>query len=249
MLANREIKLQEYSDTFDNFVIGRSNRLAFTAALEAASLEKDRGPLLLCGGSGTGKTHLLHAIANEFQKEHPDKNYILLEMHDFVQNMLDFDRKSETEVSIQKEQMRYDDIDLLLIEDIQYLHGKEFTQQEVANLLRELYEVGKVVVMTCNCLPNQLEGFSPLFLSCVTEGLVIELQNPDYETRAAISYQYNKQQKFEINPYVLEYIAQRVTTNIRELQGMVNKMAAISVLEGRAVTEEDVEQELAANGR
>jgi chromosomal replication initiator protein len=213
--------------TFDNFVIGTSNRFAHAAALAVAeSPAKAYNPLFIYGGSGLGKTHLLHAIGHYAQGIFPSIHVRYVSSEEFTNDYIN---------AIALGQMpqfnhRYRDVDLLLIDDIQFLGGKDATQDTFFHTFNTLHEHGKQVVITSDVPPKQLVGFEERMRSRFGWGLITDIQVPDLETRIAILRKKVALEDLGIGDDVLEYIASKVSSNIRELEGTLIRVSAFASL-------------------
>jgi len=213
--------------TFDNFVIGTSNRFAHAAALAVAeSPAKAYNPLFVYGGSGLGKTHLLHAIGHYAQGLFPSIQVRYVSSEEFTNDYIN---------AIALGQMphfnrRYREVDLLLIDDIQFLGGKDATQDTFFHTFNTLHEHGKQVVITSDVPPKQLVGFEERMRSRFGWGLITDIQVPDLETRIAILRKKVSIEQLGIGDDVLEYIASKVASNIRELEGTLIRVSAFASL-------------------
>jgi len=213
--------------TFDNFVIGPSNRFAHAAALAVAeSPAKAYNPLFVYGGSGLGKTHLLHAVGHYAQGLFPNIKVRYVSSEEFTNDYVN---------ALALRQMpsfnkRYREIDLLLIDDIQFLGGKDATQDSFFHTFNTLHEHGKQVVITSDVPPKQLVGFEERMRSRFGWGLITDIQVPDLETRIAILRKRVMAEDLGIENDVLEYIASKVASNIRELEGTLIRVTAFASL-------------------
>ncbi|MEY4457487.1 MAG: chromosomal replication initiator protein DnaA [Actinomycetota bacterium] len=213
--------------TFDNFVIGPSNRFAHAAALAVGeSPAKAYNPLFIYGGSGLGKTHLLHAIGHYAQGLFPGVKVRYVSSEEFTNDYIN---------SIAANQMaafnaRYREVDVLLIDDIQFLQGKDATQDTFFHTFNTLHEHGKQVVITSDLPPKQLTGFEDRMRSRFGWGLITDIQAPDLETRIAILRKKAINEHLGIDDDVLEYIATKVSSNIRELEGTLIRVTAFANL-------------------
>lgn len=229
-----------YRFTFGSFVVGPSNRLAHAAALSVSENPgQTYNPLFLYGGVGLGKTHLLHAIGHKCQEEGLSIRYISSETftNDLVQ-------------SIRNKQMdqfreRYRTLDALLIDDIQFIAGKESTQEELFHTFNELHSRGKQVVISSDRPPKAMVTLEERLQSRFEWGLMADIQQPDLETRKAILQAKAEDSGLTIPDHILETIAQHVRNNIRELEGALNKVLAYAQLYGRSVDEELISMALA----
>jgi chromosomal replication initiator protein len=230
--------------TFANFVVGPSNQLAHAAAVAAAGGGGRRyNPLFLCGGTGLGKTHLVHAIAHRVYEERPDARirYVSAERftNEFItalqhQRMDDFRAKYRVEC------------DLLLVDDIQFLAGRVQTQEEFFHTFNALHNADRQIVVTSDKYPQQLERMEERLVSRFASGLVADIQSPELETRVAIVRNKAQLEGIELDDEVAVYLAQAIRSNVRELEGTLIRLAAKSSLTGRHVDVEFVKSELSA---
>jgi chromosomal replication initiator protein len=216
--------------TFESFVVGNSNRFAYAAAVAVAEEPGAAyNPLFLYGGVGLGKTHLLHAIANYVTENHERLRvrYVTSEKftNDFIQAVMD--------KSIIYFQKKYRETDILLIDDIQFLQGKEQTQEEFFHTFNTLYEAGKQIVISSDRPPRQLSALEDRLRSRFEMGLLTDIQPPDLETRVAILRKKAEIHKTNLPDDVAITIAEKITTNIRELEGALNRVIAYSKVERR----------------
>jgi len=218
--------------SFDNFVIGSSNRFSHAAAVAVAEAPaKAYNPLFIYGGSGLGKTHLLHAIGHYAQSLFKGirVRYVSSEefTNDFI-NAIANNRGPEF-------QSRYREIDILLIDDIQFLQGKDSTQEAFFHTFNTLHDHNKQVVVTSDLPPKQLTGFEDRMRSRFEWGLITDVQAPDLETRIAILRKKAASERIDINDEVLEYMASKVSSNIRELEGALIRVTAFANLSKTAI--------------
>jgi chromosomal replication initiator protein len=213
--------------TFDNFVIGTSNRFAHAAALAVAeSPAKAYNPLFIYGGSGLGKTHLLHAIGHYAQGLFPAIQVRYVSSEEFTNDYINAIARGD----MPRFNRRYREVDLLLIDDIQFLGGKDATQDTFFHTFNTLHEHGKQVVITSDVPPKQLVGFEERMRSRFGWGLITDIQVPDLETRIAILRKKVTLENLGIDDAVLEYIASKVSSNIRELEGTLIRVTAFASL-------------------
>jgi chromosomal replication initiator protein len=220
--------------TFDSFVIGSSNRFAHAAALAVAEAPAQAyNPLFIYGHTGLGKTHLLHAVAN-FVTDHGGGltcRYVTSEtfMNDFINSLRD--------KRIEGFKQRYRTYDVLLIDDVQFFEHKERIQEEFFHTFNSLYEAGRQIVMSSDRPPREISTLEERLRSRFEWGLITDIQPPDLETRIAILRKKVKNDQIEIrDPELLTFIASRVSTNIRELEGALTRVVAFSSLTGRPLT-------------
>jgi len=213
--------------TFDTFVIGASNRFAHAAAVAVAEAPaKAYNPLFVYGQSGLGKTHLLHAIGHYARNLYPNVRVRYVNSEEFTNDFINSIRDDKASAF----QSRYRNVDVLLIDDIQFLQGKVQTQEEFFHTFNTLHNANKQVVITSDLPPKQLSGFEERMRSRFEWGLLTDVQPPDLETRIAILRKKAIQEKMTTPDEVLEFIASRITTNIRELEGALIRVTAFASL-------------------
>lgn len=213
--------------TFDTFVIGPSNRFAHAAATAVAeSPAKAYNPLFIYGDSGLGKTHLLHAIGHYALSLYPHLRVRYVNSEEFTNDFINAIRDDRAE----EFQRRYREVDILLVDDIQFIQGKEQTVEEFFHTFNTLHNANKQVVLTSDLPPKQLNGFEDRLRSRFEWGLLTDVQPPDLETRIAILQKKAAAEKLEVDPAVLEYIASRISSNIRELEGSLLRVTAFANL-------------------
>ena len=216
--------------TFDNFVVGSGNRFAHAACVAVASMQNSSNynPLFLYGGSGLGKTHLMHAIGNYVKTEFPEKNVVYVNSEKFINEFIRAIRFNKFEPFRNKYRMT----DLLLFDDIQFIEGKEQMQEEFFHTFNALYEVGKQIVMTCDKPPQSLITLEERLKTRFSSGITIDINPPDYETRIAILLQLAQTHHVNWSDDVFDYIATHISSNIRELEGAFKTLYAYSMLGG-----------------
>jgi len=218
--------------TFDTFVIGASNRFASAAAVAVAEAPaKAYNPLFIYGQSGLGKTHLLHAIGHYVRSLYPNVRVRYVNSEEFTNDFINSIRDDKASAF----QSRYRNADVLLIDDIQFLQGKVQTQEEFFHTFNTLHNANKQVVITSDLPPKQLGGFEERMCSRLEWGLLTDIQPPDLETRIAILRRKAIQDKMTTPDEVLEFIANRITTNIRELEGALIRVTAFASLNRQSV--------------
>ncbi len=219
--------------TFDNFVVAPSNELAFAAAKKLAAGENvNFNPLFLQGGVGLGKTHLMQAIAHAVRETAPEKRVIYMSAEKFMYQFVRALRARDTMTF--KEQFRT--VDILMIDDIQFICGKESTQEEFFHTFNALITQGKHVVLSADKAPADLDGLDDRLRSRMGMGLMAGIQNTSYETRLQILQSKCALMKRELPADVLAFLAEKITTNVRELEGALNRLIAHAELINRAVT-------------
>ncbi len=218
--------------TFDTFVIGASNRFAHAAAVAVAEAPaKAYNPLFIYGDSGLGKTHLLHAIGHYARNLFPHVKVRYVNSEEFTNDFINSIRDDKAAHF----QRRYRDVDVLLIDDIQFLQGKVQTQEEFFHTFNTLHNANKQVVITSDVPPKLLSGFEARMRSRFEMGLLTDVQPPDLETRIAILRKKAIQERLSVPDDVLEFIASRISTNIRELEGALIRVTAFASLNRQPV--------------
>lgn len=218
--------------TFDTFVIGASNRFAHAASVAVAEAPaKAYNPLFVYGDSGLGKTHLLHAIGDYAQHLYPGVRVRYVNSEEFTNEFINSIRDDKAQVF----QRRYRDVDVLLVDDIQFLQGKVQTQEEFFHTFNALHQANKQVVITSDLPPKQLSGFEERMRSRFEWGLLTDVQPPDLETRIAILRKKAIGDQLRAPDDVLEYIASKIATNIRELEGALIRVTAFASLNRQPV--------------
>lgn len=202
--------------SFTNFVEGDCNRLARSAGL---AVSKKPGvtsfnPLMLYGGVGVGKTHLVQAVGNEIKKSLPDKIVLYVDQNDFTSQFLNALQNNK----LHDFQNFYLQVDLLILDDVQFLAGREKTQEMFFHIFNQLHQSGKQIIMTSDCPPRDMKGFQERLLSRFKWGLTADLQEPDFETKLAIIHNKMNSDGLEIPPEVAEYLAYSVDTNLRDMR-------------------------------
>ena len=217
---------------FDNFVIGGSNRFAHAAAVAVAEAPaKAYNPLFIYGDSGLGKTHLLHAIGHYAESLYPGIRVRYVSSEEFTNDFINSIANNRASVF----QSRYREIDILLIDDIQFLQGKDSTQEAFFHTFNTLHDHNKQVVITSDLPPKHLTGFEDRMRSRFEWGLITDVQAPDLETRIAILRKKAQSEKLQVSPDILEYMASKVSSNIRELEGTLIRVTAFASLNRQPV--------------
>lgn len=228
--------------TFDNFVEGRSNQLGRAAAWQAAQKPGDRAhnPLLLYGGTGLGKTHLMFAAGNELRRHNPAARVLYLRSSDFANAFF----RSIQEKSTDQFKRQFQNIDALLIDDIQFFAGKDRTQEEFFHTFNALFDGRQQIIMTCDRYPREVEGLEPRLKSRLGWGLSVAIDPPDFETRAAIVLAKAAERGTHIPDDVAFLLAKKMRSNVRDLEGALNTLAARANFTGRAITPEFAQETL-----
>lgn len=215
--------------TFETFVVGSSNRFAHGAALAVANNPASAyNPLFIYGASGLGKTHLLYAIANEIRRQHPDFRIVYIKGDQFTNELISALQEGKN-VEFRN---KYRGADLLLMDDIQFIAGRDATQEEFFHTFNNLYENRKQIVLTSDRPPNEMLRLEDRLKTRFEWGLLADIQPPDYETRMAIIKNKAASLSLELPDDVCSYIAENITTNIRQIEGTVKKILAYRDMNG-----------------
>ena len=224
--------------TFDTFVVGNNNKFAHAASLAVAeSPGKMYNPLFIHGGAGLGKTHLMHAIAHFILEENPDKRVLYVTSETFTNELIEAIRNGNN-TAMTKFREKYRNIDVLLIDDIQFIIGKESTQEEFFHTFNALHSAKKQIIISSDKPPKDMEILEDRIRSRFEWGLLADISSPDYETRVAILRKKEEMDGYNLDDSIIEYIAKNIKSNIRELEGSLNKIIAYANLEKREVTME-----------
>ncbi|HOW35324.1 MAG TPA: chromosomal replication initiator protein DnaA [Candidatus Omnitrophota bacterium] len=219
--------------TFDNFVVGASNRFAHAASLAVAeSPAKAYNPLFVYGGVGLGKTHLMQSIAQKIHATNPKLKHAYITSERFTNELIDAIRHR----SGQQFRQKYRTIDVILIDDIQFIAGKESTQEEFFHTFNALHNDRKQIIVSSDRPPKEIPNLEERLVSRFTWGLVADIQPPDFETRVAILRKKIEREPVPVPDDVILFIAQEIKTNIRELEGALIRVAAYSLLEEKPVS-------------
>jgi chromosomal replication initiator protein len=234
----REIHHFNPKNTFDNFVVGSNNNFAHAAALAVAQAPgKSYNPLFVYGGVGLGKTHLLHAIGQYVVQHKKGAKVAYLSSEKFTNEYIDAIQNNQ----LVRFRRKYRQTDLLLIDDIQFLSGKERIQEEFFHTFNALHENHKHIVLSCDRPASEIQNLEQRLVSRFEWGLVTDLQPPDVETRVAILRKKEKSMSVELPPEVINFLAQRIRANIRRLEGALIRVASFASLTGKKVSVEIVE--------
>ena len=239
--ANPASPQGNYEFTFENFIKGPSNQFAFAAAQAvAANPSGAYNPLFIYGGSGLGKTHLLTAIQTEIKRTHPDFVIMYVTCEQFTNELIAAIRAGSTEDF----RMKYRVADLLLVDDIQFIAGKESTQEEFFHTFNSLHDAHKQIVIASDRPAKEIKSLEERLRSRFEWGLIADIQKPDFDTRIAILRKKAENEGIEISDEMLELIAGRIESNIRELEGALNRVTAMASLSNQPVTKALAEQTL-----
>jgi len=230
--------------TFDTFVVGKNNNLAHAASLAVAESPGEiYNPLFIYGGVGLGKTHLMHSVAHFVLKNNQDAKILYVTSEKFTNELIDAIR-NKNNISTTEFREKYRNNDILLIDDIQFIIGKESTQEEFFHTFNALYEAKKQIIISSDRPPREIETLEERLRSRFEWGLTVDIQQPDYETRMAILRKKEELEGYNIDNEVIKYIASNVKSNIRELEGALTKIVALSKLNNREINIELAEEAL-----
>jgi len=219
--------------TFERFVVGSTNRFAYTAAKKVA--EEPGGaynPLFIYGQSGLGKTHLLHAIANQVRHNQPGWRILYVQSEDFVNELIGSLRRG---IDMQGFRDKYRNVDLFLMDDVQFIAGKDSSEEELFHTFNTLYEQKKQIVFTSDRPPHEMLRLEQRLKTRFEQGLPADIQPPDYETRVALLKNKAVERGISLPDPVLSYVAENITSNVRQIEGVVNKIMAFQELMGAQV--------------
>ncbi len=221
---------EEY--TFERFVVGSSNKFAHAAAVSVAeNPAKSYNPLFIYGESGLGKTHLLYAIAHRIHHDHPDYRVLYIKGDSFTNELIQAIREGRN----QEFREKYRFADVFLMDDVQFIAGKESSQEEMFHTFNSLYEAGRQIVFTADRPPKEMLRLDDRLKTRFEWGLPVDIQPPDYETRVAIIKNKAIRRGMNLPDPVLQYIAENITSNVRQIEGTVNKILAFQELMGESV--------------
>ena len=213
---------------FDTFVVGSNNKFAHSAALAVAETPGGAyNPLFIYGGAGLGKTHLMHSIGHFILEQNPDKKVLYVTSEKFTNDVIESIRSGNA-AAMTKLREKYRTMDVLMIDDVQFIIGKESTQEEFFHTFNVLHDAGKQIILSSDKPPKEMETLEERFRSRFEWGLIADIQPPDYETRVAILQKNAEIYESKIDNSILEYIANNIQSNIRELEGAFNKIIAFS---------------------
>ncbi|MDD6491723.1 MAG: chromosomal replication initiator protein DnaA [Firmicutes bacterium] len=229
---------------FDTFVVGGNNKFAHSASLAVAeSPGVAYNPLYLYGGAGLGKTHLMHSIGHFILDQNPDMKVLYVTSEQFTNEVIESIRSGNA-AKMNKLREKYRTVDVLLIDDVQFIIGKESTQEEFFHTFNVLHSAGKQIILSSDKPPKEMETLEERFRSRFEWGLIADIQPPDYETRMAILKKNAENSNKEIKEEIFQYIATNIKSNIRELEGAYNKVIAFAKLNKVEITLDNVEEAL-----
>ena len=229
---------------FDTFIVGSNNKFAHSAALAVAESPGEAyNPLYLYGGAGLGKTHLMHSIGHFVLEQNPNMKVLYVTSEQFTNEVIESIRSGNA-AAMTKLREKYRTVDVLLIDDVQFIIGKESTQEEFFHTFNDLHSNKKQIIISSDKPPKEMQTLEGRLRSRFEWGLIVDISSPDYETRMAILRKKEELDGYQVNDDVIKYIATNIKSNIRELEGALNKLMACSRLEKKEITIEMAEQEL-----
>ena len=226
--------------TFDNFVVGKSNQFVYGAATGVANHPFTKiNPLFIYGGAGLGKTHLLHAIGNHLRKTMPELNVLYVTCNNFTTDYVE-SLKSGNASANSAFRQKYRNVDVLMVDDIQFISNKTGTQEEFFHTFNDLYQNNKQIIIASDRPPKDIATLEERLRSRFSMGLIQDIQTPDYETRLAILQKKCSQEDYHVDEEVINYIAEHSENNIREMEGMLHKVVFYAELIGSPSATMDV---------
>ena len=245
-LPNNQIKNNKLNPkyTFSTFIVGKNNELAHAAAL---AIIKNPGnaynPLFIYGGVGLGKTHLMHAIGNKIMEDNPEASVSYVTCEAFTNDYMNAIRSaSENPNSLEEFNNKYRSLDVFLIDDIQFLSGKERTEESFFNIFNDLQQNNKQIIISSDRPPKAIPGIEQRLISRFEWGMIADISMPDFETKIAIIEEKLKEKNAELKTEIVEYLARSINNNIRELEGIINKIIALSQLQNRTLSLNEVKE-------
>jgi len=229
---------------FDTFVVGSNNKFSHSASLAVAESPGEAyNPLYLYGGAGLGKTHLMHSIGHYILEQNPNMKVLYVTSETFTNEVIESIRSGNA-ATMNKLREKYRTVDVLMVDDVQFIIGKESTQEEFFHTFNALHDAGKQIIISSDKPPKEMETLEERFRSRFEWGLISDIQPPDYETRMAILMKNAESYPKEIDKEIIEYIATNIKSNIRELEGAFNKIIAFAKLNKLDLTLEHAEEAL-----
>ncbi len=233
---NKNIGVFNNKYTFNNFVVGKSNQFVYAAASAVAENPSSRyNPLFIYGGVGLGKTHLLHSIGNYLKIAKPELNVLYVTCEQFTNDYIYAIRGTDKDKSIINFRDKYRNLDVLMIDDMQFITNKLETQEEFFNTFNDLYQNNKQIVIACDRHPREIATLSDRLRSRFTSGLIQDVQTPNFETRIAILKKKAQQENYNVDEEVITFLAENIDTNIREMEGLLSKVVFYASLTGKHV--------------
>lgn len=225
--------------TFDNFVVGKSNQIVHAAMLSVAEHPSCKfNPLFIYGGVGLGKTHLLHAVGNYLAKNNPDLNVLYVTCEKFTNDYVESIRSGKDRSNMMFRE-KYRNVDVLMIDDIQFISNKMGIQEEFFHTFNDLYQNNKQIIIASDRSPKDMSALEERLRSRFSSGLIQDIQTPDYETRVAILRKKASQEGYLVDNDVIDFIAQKLDLNIREMEGLLSKVVFYSSLIGKSTATMD----------
>ena len=230
--------------TFATFIVGKNSELAHAAAL---AVVKNPGntynPLFIYGGVGLGKTHLMHAVGNKILENNPEAKILYIPCENFTNDYMNAVRAaSGSHKALQEFNDKYRSLDVFLIDDIQFLSGKERTEEVFFNIFNELQQNGKQLIISSDRPPKAIPGIEQRLISRFEWGMIADISSPDFETKIAIIEEKLHEKNFKFSHDIVEYLARSINNNIRELEGIINRIIALSQLQNRQLLLDEVKQ-------
>lgn len=238
--------------TFDNFVVGNSNKYVYAAAFGVAEHPFSKiNPLFIYGGVGLGKTHLLHAVGNALHKSNPDLKVLYVTCEKFTNDYVE-SLRSNHQQAISDYREKYRNVDVLMVDDIQFISNKTGTQEEFFHTFNDLYQNNKQIIIASDRPPKEISSLEERLKSRFSMGLIQDIQQPDFETRLAILQKKAQQEHYSVQDNVINFIAEQFDSNIRELEGMLSKVCFYASLMGKEtatleIVEEALKDSISAN--
>ena len=227
--------------TFDNFILGEYNSFAHKAAMAVVdSPGESYNPLFIFGNDGLGKTHLMYAIGNEILKKYPNKKVLYLSSNEFIFDIIESIQKNKMIDKLYAE--KYENIDVLLLDDIQFIAGKERVQEELFHIFNNMYQNKKQIVLTSDREPKYIPNLRERLINRFEWGLFADLSMPNYETKLKIIKEHIKKSETNFDEEILSKIARYDNLNIREIEGIINKLVALYSLSNKSICLEELEE-------
>lgn len=235
--------------TFENFIIGESNRFAHAASTAVAeNPAQSYNPLLLYGGVGLGKTHLIHAIGNRVKERTPSSKVLYTTSETFTNEFIDSIKSG----NINSFRDKFRNIDILMIDDVQFFGGKDRVQEEFFHTFNHLYQNSKQIILTSDRPPREISTLEDRIRNRFEQGLLCDINAPDFETRVAILKKKKEDENIDIDDDILNYIASKIKSNVRELEGIITRLSAMTKLSNETITQtlaEDVIKVITGDSR